>query len=691
MEFVHAGFLAAGAAIAIPIIIHLLNRWQVRQIELGTMRFLHDVIREGAQRRKIRRWFLLLTRALICVLLAMLFARPFFQENVRRDGNRLRIILIDKSASMAMPGKSGRLIDDAIAAATDSASKLGSEAKIRYAWFDKRVYPVPDDQTYPKAPQVITGDTNYLNAISWARDQVNADKKSIADVILVTDLQQSGLTGDLAGEALAFPKDVPVQVIDVGRPVANNLAITHVAVPTKRLEVQQPVSINTTLFNFGTFPFEDIPLNASAFDGKRTVRLKKSITVPEGQAEEVKFEFGTLEPGVWRFTVAMDVEDDLAVDNRRVTAMEVAKPIKILVIDSGSTSDEISAESYFLRTALSQTDAERNLDEDLAATTESEPTDGQRFHPEVVFLGDDDPKQFQATEYPLAVVANAGSVTTDQLRLLEQYVRGGGHLLVFAGDGDTGLAQIWSESILSPGKLKQAVSAGVMPFRIETIDSRHTMLQPFADPQHGDLSRLAFRRRLNIDANEQTKVLAKFDGNQPALTQHAVDQSNVVWFLASADTSWSDWTKSPLYLPVVQQMAADLLNLTGEGTIRFRTVGDATRLAGASTSGASSTEVKNVSLRSDNVNTRLSFDQPGFRDQQGVLYVINGSSKESDPTRTDREKFTSHYGLIQADDDANAVSASVVGQKKNELWPWLAAALFVLLVGEFTLANRTTA
>ncbi len=62
MSFVQTGFLIACAAVAIPVLVHLLSRWQVRQIELGTMRFLREVIHDGAQRRKIRRWLLLMTR-----------------------------------------------------------------------------------------------------------------------------------------------------------------------------------------------------------------------------------------------------------------------------------------------------------------------------------------------------------------------------------------------------------------------------------------------------------------------------------------------------------------------------------------------------------------------------------------------------------------------------------------------------
>ena len=134
------------------------------------------------------------------------------------------------------------------------------------------------------------------------------------------------------------------------------VAITNLAVPATRLETQQDVVLSVTLFNYGTLPFEEVPLSASAFDGSRSIRVKKSINVPGGQAEEISIDFGRLDPGTWQITLAMDVDDDLAADNRRFTALEVAAPIQLKVVDSGSSDEGVSAESYYLVTALEQSE-----------------------------------------------------------------------------------------------------------------------------------------------------------------------------------------------------------------------------------------------------------------------------------------------------------------------------------------------
>lgn len=686
MNFVQTGFMFAFAALAIPLLVHLLSRWQVRRLELGTMRFLQEVIHDQSRRRKIRRWLLLLTRTALLALLAFLFARPFIPEQTRRDGNRMRIVLIDRSASMGMPGTSGRLIDDAVGAAADSVANLGTDAVVLWAWFDRHVQPLPEATVRPSAPRAVVGDTNYLAALSWARDKIDAYPDSVVDVVLVTDLQQSGLAADkLATEALRFPRDVPVQIIDVGRPAANNLAITNLSAPGKRIETKHDAVLSVTLFNYGTLPFEEVPLTATAHDGTRSIRLKKSINVPGGQAEEISVDFGKLDPGSWQFTVAMDVEDDLAADNRRFTAVEVASPIQLTVLDSGSEDEGVNSESYYLVTALEQDEnRELSIDDSEAGNSGNR----SRFHADVVYLQDQAVKPFNIATDPLVVVADAAAITHGTIGQLENYVRSGGKLLVFAGDGDgSDPAALWQQSGLAPGELKMPQRSGAMPFRIVSITGS-SMLGPFEDPQHGDLSRLSFQKLQPVEVDDTTNVLAWFDHGRPALTDHVLGEGRVVWFLASPDTSWGSWANSPLYLPLVQQMAADLLSLTGEGPIRFRTIGQPRKqLVGS----AQSVSTVSLSSESRSRDSGLVFSQPGFEKQEQVTYVVNGAAKESDPTRMESPAFAEHFGLTAADENDTLESASVITEKRNELWPWFAAALFVLLVAEFGLANRTSA
>ncbi|MCO8122432.1 BatA domain-containing protein [Stieleria sp. TO1_6] len=693
MNFIQSAFLLGGIAVAIPVLVHLLSRWQVQRVELGTMRFLQEVMQDGAQRRKIRRWLLLMTRMAAVAALVLLFARPYLPETMRRDGDRMRLMLIDRSASMGMPGQNGRLIDDAIAQATEIAGQLGTDANIVWAWFDSSVHPFEAVPGRVTAPRSVVGNTNYLAALSWARDRAAADPDTLADVVLVSDLQQSGLASDaLETAALQMPSSVPVRVVDVGRPAANNLALLSVTTAGKRIPPDRKVVADVTLFNYGTLPMEEVPMTATANNGHRSVRLKKSINIPGGQAQEVSFEFGKLEPGTWQVTMALDVEDDLAVDNRRMTAFEVTAAAPVLVLDGGAESQAATGESFYLAAALRQSN---RVAASIAVDAESSQTSSGLFQPQVIYLYDGTLPPIRPGQTALVVVTDSGSLSAAMIDQIADYVSAGGKLLVFAGDGATDQLTAaavandnWQESGLAPGTLGSPKRSGAMPFRITSLDDKDAMLLPFGDPQQGDLGRLAFEQILPVQPDPTTRVLAWFEQQQPALTSHALGRGQVVWFLSSADSSWSNWPTSPLYLPLVHQMAADLLNLTGEGKVRFRDVG-AQRPTIAS---AAQPPVTTVSARgSTNAAAEINFDRLGFEQTDQALYVVNAASKESDPTRLPVDQFAEHFQITLADDNNDQVAATVQGEHRHELWPWLAAAAVVLLTAEFTLANRTTA
>ncbi|MEM9589464.1 MAG: hypothetical protein AAGA03_19435, partial [Planctomycetota bacterium] len=67
------------------------------------------------------------------------------------------------------------------------------------------------------------------------------------------------------------------------------------------------------------------------------------------------------------------------------------------------------------------------------------------------------------------------------------------------------------------------------------------------------------------------------------------------------------------------------------------------------------------------------------------------AAKESDPTRVDLAQFADQYDVTLATADGQVQVDTVVGQTRNEIWPWVAAAVFALLIAEYSLANRTAA
>ncbi|MBE3123447.1 MAG: BatA domain-containing protein, partial [Planctomycetes bacterium] len=77
MIFRNLIMLAGLAAVAIPILIHLLNRQRATLVDWGAMRFLMESLTSRSRRILIEEIILMALRCLVVALLVLAMARPF--------------------------------------------------------------------------------------------------------------------------------------------------------------------------------------------------------------------------------------------------------------------------------------------------------------------------------------------------------------------------------------------------------------------------------------------------------------------------------------------------------------------------------------------------------------------------------------------------------------------------------------
>ena len=245
LSLIHAGFLAAGAAVAVPILIHLLMRPRARLVSIGTLRFLKLAIKETTRRRKIRRWLLLAMRAAAVLLLALLFARPYLASSggVGRRHAKSSCWSISRAAwRRSIPAET--LFACAQAAAEKILADLPRARRptsriSTIVWAETPT--VPDSAgTVALAPrQPGYAGTDFGQALCWARDVFSTSGRQHQKVYLLTDLQRTGQ------HALArdFRADVEVEVVEMGKPLMGNLAVEKVEVPQPTIRGQEPIVV----------------------------------------------------------------------------------------------------------------------------------------------------------------------------------------------------------------------------------------------------------------------------------------------------------------------------------------------------------------------------------------------------------------------------------------------------------------
>ena len=109
-----AALAAAGGAVAVPVVIHLLNRKRYVIVPWAAMRFLLAAQKKNVRRLKLEQWLLLAVRTVLIlfVVLAMAAVMPWFEPvwqklfpgsalSVPTQGRTHRIVVLDASFTMA--------------------------------------------------------------------------------------------------------------------------------------------------------------------------------------------------------------------------------------------------------------------------------------------------------------------------------------------------------------------------------------------------------------------------------------------------------------------------------------------------------------------------------------------------------------------------------------------------------------
>src|SRR4051794_23426985 len=104
MSFLTPLFLVGLGALAVPVILHLIQRERRNVVQFPSLMFIRRIPYQSVQRRRIRHWLLLALRLAALALLVLAFGRPFFRRTeVSAAGNtgaREVVVLVDRSYSM---------------------------------------------------------------------------------------------------------------------------------------------------------------------------------------------------------------------------------------------------------------------------------------------------------------------------------------------------------------------------------------------------------------------------------------------------------------------------------------------------------------------------------------------------------------------------------------------------------------
>ena len=410
MSFLAPLFFVALAALAIPVLIHLIQREKKQVVRFPSLMFVQRVPYKSVRRRRIHNWLLLMVRLAALALIVLAFARPFLQRDDLNTavgtGAREVVVLLDQSYSMAY----GDHWERARAAAQNVINSLGPDDRASVVFFSSGAEialrsTAPGERSRLAAAVAAAkpgaGATRYAPALKVAGSILARSSLPRREVVLISDFQRGGWRGE---EGARLPEGATLTPVAIsGAADAANVAVTGVSLARSTFSNQERVAVTAVAVNRSMRSLRGGQLSLEF--GGRAIQ-SKPLDVEANSSASVTFDPVTVAGTFMRGSVRAG-DDALATDNVFHFVVSPVEPVRVIVVDRGGAGGG----ALYLTRALAIGDAPRF--ETVARDQDA--------------LSDDDLRRASV------VVLNDIAVPAALARRLQRFVEGGGGLFVAIG------------------------------------------------------------------------------------------------------------------------------------------------------------------------------------------------------------------------------------------------------------------
>lgn len=583
MSLLYPLFLAGFAAIALPVVFHMIRRTPSGRTPFSSLMFLRASQPRLARRKRIDQVLLLALRALALALLALAFARPYFRAEAQVDvdaalGPRIAL-LVDTSASMRRPGLWAAAVREVEAVLADAPA----DAICSLASFDRELV---GHVGFAEAVGLGTGPARALvrerlesisptwsatdlgGALAQLVDQLDASAMPgrATKVVLVSDVQEGC---DLAAlEAYDWPAGILLEVRPV-RSSAGNASL-H---PVPKSSGAEDDALWVRVVNCADSTTDRFRLRWSSAEGDG-VGEEQPITCPPGETRVVRAPERPAGAAVDRLVLAGDActFDDVLFDRE-----PVVEPVVVPYL--GASDEGERGLEFFLARVFEGTEgavalAPRNMGDARALD----------------FAGN-------VAEHPLVLLVLGGDAgpTDAAVEACLRHAAAGGVVLAVleAQDGEgarVDVARVLRVLLDEPGlELGEARTAEERFALLGEIDFAHPLFAPFSDPRFSDFTKIRFwhHRILELSPSDvpvtAPRVVVRFDDGAPFLVERAIGPGRIFVAASGWGSEDSDLALSSKFAPLLLGMVR--LGSGPELSSRVFHVGDRIALPSVTESG----------------------------------------------------------------------------------------------------------
>jgi hypothetical protein len=729
--FLNVLMLMGLGAAAVPLVLHLLSRARYRTVDWGAMMFLRGAEARHRQSTRLNQLLLVLVRMAVVGLLAVAIARPVVRGawvGHAQGGGLTAAIVLDCSASMAFEENGRSRFELARGAAQQvlAGLKRGDRAFLVLAGLDnatdpRDLRPTPELRSVDARLATLRpghGSADLAAAVKLAWQRLEAYEPLQRQIFVITDRQSlswRGVTGSetWASPWLNQPRDaaVPTEgfIIPIGSTASDNIVVESVALVDPPAVRGQPVEVEVRVRNFGPVRRAALPL-VVRFDETKVYEAKVNIGPDSSATFRASVKEGFPSAGSHVIFAAVS-SSGYPADDRLSTAVEVIEPVRVLVVsgDERTPGDQgtLRGESDFVRVALAPYQASTGQPGRDPCTVEVQPIEDW----DGTVLG----------AFDVLIIANVERFDARQVRELEQFVYGGGGVLIAPGNLSRvdnynemlyrGGAGLMPAELLpaTPGDGSQATA--LLGWRPDHPVFRFLRGRPDPLPS-STIGRYFPSRPHQPDATS----LAEYVSGWPLLVetprQARERRGRVILITTPLDVDWGNLPFSNFYLPFTQSLMRYLCgggvaeaaerNLTpGEPVVATLGASPLNRTVTLLRPGAQQPTPLELTRFGDQAEVRYADTrEPGEyrmaiteegRPPYTVHYVVTASRDESDLTQLTDDAWATlrqRLGFRRLDTADEPIAAAMSASRDGrQMWSILLCAVLVLAVLELAMAR----
>ena len=506
MQFKHPEILYFLAFLLIPILVHLFQLQRFVKVPFTNVAFLQKLVLQTRKSSRIKKWLILATRLLLLTALIFAFAQPYF-SNHKLDEEQHFFIYLDNSLSTNAVGEKGNLLQIATQEIIENSTE-----KTSYSLLTNDHFYANKTASELKEELLKTTNTAKSRDLADVFLKMTSEHKSITSPtknIVISDFQNIKKEGiDNAPKNTSFVKLVPEQ--------KSNVSIDSIFVDDNG---GSNFNVHIVVKNQGNAK-NDIPI---AIYNNDKLLNKQTFSIEENKTTEVTF--SVVKAPVFLGKVAINFNDTYGFDNSFYFTINANEKINVLAIgESNNFLQRIYTKEEFNFTSSSLQNVNYNL------------IDKQH----------------------LIVLNELENIPETLINSLASYTTKGGNIVVIPSNKVTLSSYNNFFNKLNTGKLFSLKSDSL---KVTSINYNHPLLKNVFEKKVANFQYPFVKTSFNTEFKNASNIVS-FENKQGFIKQISLTNASMYWVAAPLNKDNSNFTNSPLIVPVFYNIGKQSLQLS---------------------------------------------------------------------------------------------------------------------------------